>query len=816
MRFFVGLFAGLLGMANPLHAQDVTYVQNAAKANIIAQLERMVDHPSEGLKVFQGHPSSKNIEIPAELQTYITQNAILLRDMIERLKSIDRMPVDMMNEYLARSCEATVLNHPVAILQEIGTSRFPPSCGSCEKSKIDIALPTTGVCREIPLDYTKVFGEYREYGEAEALELLDRSLAWRFTPVHSHIIGSVNVDTSGNSGKELDLIQTLTDAQSAYISAREARDLRLEQLAKAQQANAAEVADLRRPVRALRAEIAAQSAKGEKDPDTVRASRQYLLLSDRIDAAAKRGDQIDAAVKNLFENYPAGDTFAQDRIRILQAEQEQVVAGSEIAQAARDELSLPERTATEIADIRALEDNLFVITGDANRRIWLADSSLDSAVNLLDGAEEALMPLEAKLDAALKAHREFKLVSGQIFAKLTTDHATFENPGEIPDIAPLNALIRVLADRQRVERREMEAARKDMLRAFHIVESRSLELRNAGYSSLFRQFMTEVGFSVYDLVDAAKRGKMPGVVAEAWTQFGLNLLFGVTYEDGQTGNLEEFKAMREAAEPREWLEYKELTGWGHRVGDQIGKHLLSLPKETQLAYFDSLRGVKAANASHGSVMKAIEASIADTGMADIRQLMKPYAASLAEQEKLAKRFAELSGNKGFKASSKAAARGFLGGMAKEMIKELAKEEIAEMVEQPAFNRYMNAQVDLSLAYLKSRYWAAQYWPTTELLNNTRRSRDTFLEAYDGLDPQTGWQEVRNEPWFASGKYGFWLDLTDEGQKLVRDLGIDVELEGIKLIRNETTTELGWRIPDGMAGKLYDGLPEKLSVVIKVR
>jgi hypothetical protein len=44
----------------------------------------------------------------------------------------------------------------------------------------------------------------------------------------------------------------------------------------------------------------------------------------------------------------------------------------------------------------------------------------------------------------------------------------------------------------------------------------------------------------------------------------------------------------------------------------------------------------------------------------------------------------------------------------------------------------------------------------------------------------------------------------------------VELEGIKLIRNETTTELGWRIPDGMAGKLYDGLPEKLSVVIKVR
>lgn len=625
------------------------------------------------------------------------------------------------------------------------------------------------------------------------------------------VIGQVKVDDSARSDRAFNLREDLRAAKRRYDSAMETLELREAQLDDASKLHQDRVAELKKKPQELRDRIDEIRAAHRPNPDEVRASQDHANLVSQIESADRRIEEIDRAVKYLFENSTAEDTFSRDRIRALQDELEQVNRSRDEADAAIDKMILPELPEEAQRKVDALEDELEIEGNDARRRIALEDSRLESARTLWTDAKAEVRQLEGPYlaaDAALRAFRK----EGELAVKgISSEHAEILLTGarQYEQLEFLKRQVRQLESAQLRVDRVRETARRQMIEAAEEADRMNEVLLHAGYRSIAAQSMVEITDALWSVRKAAAGG--PGaILAESAKQIMSNLTFPPSYYDAKGGKLEDYFKRRDTSAEHEASGVAKLDKVAYSSFKTAVKQMMFAPAKN-LAEMEKIDFLKAARdtavkAGNEQIAKEIE----KTGMANVADAMKPAFDIIEKLESTEKKLANARGKNGWKEMGKAQGVSFLKSVLKSAGKEVIKKEMADFLEQPHFDAYMNAQVDLAGAVQSFRSAGDIYWQLEEELKRARGLRDAALEAFD---PDTGQFVEKNEPFFADPDYAITLNLADETE---RSFDSTVTLGGLELRRDTRTTAYRWVLPDNAPEKLTVDSPEKLDLIIKLQ
>jgi len=621
------------------------------------------------------------------------------------------------------------------------------------------------------------------------------------------LIGKIIVDDSALDDKSRRLRNVLKDAREEYRTKSETVEMRRQQLVEAEKQWESRVSQLRKEPEALIRKLGELNARNRTDPEKVAKSEKYANLSERVEKTRSRINEIDERISCLFESAEPGDNFNTNRMKALRAEQDALHSEVDEIATAQDDMLDPQRSDGERREIDAVANELNVVRRDADRRVNIENGKLQSSKKLFSNAELAFGPAETAMIAADKSLREFLAEKKHAVSGLLTADADIDLVGQkgAKAIADVNALIKQQERTTQTLARNREEARKFMVETAGVVEAAAEKLLHAGYGSLLVQGLVEAADAAHSLKKASAAGPV-GMLIDAKRQLYLNLIFPPNYADPSGGKLEDY--------------FK--TG---RPGSDYGLAEIAAPKALSLPAAKS-----AANAAYSFANKfalkeiesliaadALEKAFGDAARSAGSEVTEAeFSAALSELakkgEELAKAAAKAdvsSGRTGIKALTKAAFADLGKSLLRSASKAVAKQAVAELIEQPYFHRYMEAQVELSGDVYKYRLAGNAYWQSRDLLTILRGMRDAFMDVYDA---ESGELIRRNEAFFADPGYRFEL-------KTKSDISVgfkaDVFLGGVQLSRDTGTTGPVWTISEDAVKKFNVNMPEKLDLIIKL-
>lgn len=625
------------------------------------------------------------------------------------------------------------------------------------------------------------------------------------------VIGKVIIDDSARSDRAFELQQNLRQTKQAYDNAMETLELRKSQLAKAEENHSKKVAEYQEKPQVLKQQIDRIRAPHRPDAVEVRATQSHANWENRIIAADRRIEEIERAVKNLFENSTAEDTFSRDRIRALQTELEQVNTSRDQANAEIDNLLLPKLPAEVQQQVDDLTDELELEENTARRRTAFEDSRLGSAQNLWEDAKKDVARREGPYMAADAAMRNFRKEGDLAVKGVTSQDADIRLTGavQLERIEELNRRVSNLESAQLRATILRKDARRKMLAAGAEADRANEYLLSAGNWSIAAQTMVEIADSAWSLHKATSGGPTT-VFAETGRQILSNLMFPVSYNDAKGGKLEDYFKRRDAGADYGVSDTLAADKLGYSAFKTAAKQFLFAPTKAVMD-LEKIQFLKAArDGAIEAAEKQVTEEIESTGFANVTKAFKPADDIIKKLAETEKKFADSTVRNGWKEFGKAQGLSFLKSLFKSAGKGAIKKEIADFMEQPFFDAYMKAQVDLSKTVENFRDAGDIYWELETKLTQARGLRDAALEAFD---PTTGQFEDKNEPFFADPNYAFTLSLA-EGN--ARDFDAEITLGGVALRRDSGSTTQRWVLPQASAERLTVDNPEKLDLVIKLK
>jgi len=648
--------------------------------------------------------------------------------------------------------------------------------------------------------------------EAE-LERIARDV--RYAPLPAwFVIGEVIVRREGNATEGAELAYELVRGKDAYNSAADALDIAERDFGKAQLKRKTEIDVIEARLAPFRHKVALLIYPETVDADAVQASGVYQTYTSTIATHQGRIDTISQRVDYLQASSTATDSFTRGRISALL--DEQTALRREIAQISseRGALLVAQRSPQEQAKLLEAENALDLEKRDADRRRVVANERYLRSKALFDRDSTAYAEAEKRYTEAAEAWLGFRARNRLVVQGVESEHAEiYLTDTDMEPIKKLNEAIDALKRQQERVDGYREDARAKMIAAAKLAEEKGEILGRAGAASVLSQAGVEAFFSGLDLFKSFKNGGLPGIAVEATKQFVQRSLIPPSYYDAPGGSLEDFMVRGRPADEYRMAAYSRPEGWGKRAAKRAAKQAITIAPSV---------GAKAiqVETSKASV-KAAQAAFVIQGNALLQELgrvnMSELAAPLIKQrEKLAKASKELATMTG--ASGRGAQMGKFGkdfakGLVRDLAKEDLKRQLTQLIEQPAFEEYLRAQVNLATAVKYFRIAGNAHWENADKLSKLRGLRDALL---DKLDPATGVYVERNDGFFVEDNYLITLQLVDEDEEARRNFRAEVTLGGVALERVPGFEAVRFSVPEARRFDFTPDLPERLDLEIMVR
>ncbi|MBV7393105.1 hypothetical protein [Mameliella sediminis] len=621
-------------------------------------------------------------------------------------------------------------------------------------------------------------------------------------------LGSVSMRYEPDSLAFLRIKSKLDEATRARDEAIRVLDKAKADLAAQLDKRAGVLAPLRQRIEKDRQTLFRMEMQRKPDSNKVMKDPGWQARADIARRAEKRVDELDRAMASVFAT--EGNTAAgQKRLREMQDERDAEALRADTAWAERIAMLQPDYTAEERAIREKLEQEIGVNQRDHDRRQAIYDGWIREAEIKLVKAQVTLDAAYEVLGAAQKEMQ--KWYAGQSVASvllIETDHARFvpakgdELDKLRTEIARLEAEIADREARRADLQAKREEARQAMLAAGQTADRMNDRLAAAGLASMMAQYAVEAGFSARDFIKSI-RGGPAAMLAEAARQGVGIYLSPPSYYDASTKRLSDYARGQDT--PSDWalVDLDSLTSRETLV-KTVEKNWANLPLKTLVQsltqenlWRDQRIGWKQFKTVDGNMW----------------QQLRKIGETEVELEKVTKELRAMTGRAGAFAAVKSFTTKLGEGVAKSIAKEATKKAMAEILEGSQFEEYMLAQVDLSQAVARFQHAGGLYWSNEDLLALARAKLSGLLQR--DLGPSLLIDE-RNEPFYPQEGYALRFEFSASSAAQLRDAKIEVFLAGLKLERDQGTTQFIWRLSAEAAERLHRGLPEALPIEILVQ
>lgn len=660
---------------------------------------------------------------------------------------------------------------------------------------------------------------YLDQAEAQGLdpnaELERIARDVRYAPLPAwFVIGDVVVKREGNATEGAELSYELVRARDAYESAADALDVAERDFGKAQRQRRSEIDVIEAKLAPFNHKVALLTYPETVDTDAVQARTTYQTYSRTIGERQGRIDTISQRIDYLQASSTATDDFTRGRISTLLDEQTTLRGEIEQISSERGALLVAQRSPQEQAALREARSALDLETRDADRRRLVANERFLRSKALFDRDSDTYAQAEERYSEASEAWFIFRARNKIVVQGVESEHAEiYLTDVDLEPIKKLNEAIEALKTQQVRVNRHREDARAQMIAAAKVAGEKAKTLGRAGAVSVLSQAGVEVFFSGLDLFKSFKNGGVAGIAVEATKQLVQRSAIPPSYYDAPGGSLEDFMVRGRPADEYGSAAYSRPEGWGKRAAKRAAKQAISVGPSVGAKAIQ----VETAKASVAAAQTAFVKRVDTLAQVFDRVNISKAAAPLIEQQKqLAKASKELAAMTG--ASGRGAQMGKFGkdfakGMVRDLAKEGLKRQLTMLIEQPAFEEYMRAQVNLATAVKYFRLAGNAHWENAEKLSKLRGLRDALL---DKLDPATGIYVERNDAFFVEDRYMITLYLVDEDEEVRRNFQAEVTLGGVALERVPVTEAVRYVVPENGAAIFTPDLPERLELQILVR
>lgn len=410
---------------------------------------------------------------------------------------------------------------------------------------------------------------------------------------------------------------------------------------------------------------------------------------------------------------------------------------------------------------------------------------------------------------------------GGTILRVETEQAVLE-PTDVEGLRKIQNLIKSayeeVSARSKNKQKLMEARRtanKALEAAVADANDASDDLALRGALSVAYQFMIEVQASAANLA-LASRGGPGGVLAEAVGQIATNVAGGSKYVVGgvalagpsyydATGLFRDIPQLKqEDAIENDSPAYTFEDG-ENSIKTIVARETMALPYRTLVAMATAAETANASGA-HRSLLQSLAAEGLTPNDGLLRQMAKKDMASREAAQKLG----EAIGKAGFKGVVKSILAEAGQNIAKELTKEGFKRAAAEVIEGGALVDYAAAQMAVSEAYARMMIAGDAYWENEAAIETLL----VFIKSLTERQHLGEMQATKNDAFYPLPGYRFVISLVPGSIPNTNRFDADVYLHGVKLWRDQNSTQLAWKIPED--AKFGKDLPETLTLRIEIK
>lgn len=482
-----------------------------------------------------------------------------------------------------------------------------------------------------------------------------------------------------------------------------------------------------------------------------------------------------------------------------------------------------------IADLGARGDDIpKVLNTDRNDAIARHEADLknytnyaDEFVRKIEQIEQRIENTRAEMIGPSDRYMRYLDGLGGTILKVETEQAVLE-PTDIEGLRKIQNLLENTYDeisaRSKNKKKLMDgrrAANKALEAAVADANSAADDLALKGALSVAYQYMIEVQASAVNLALAA-RGGPGGVLAEAVGQIATNVAGGSKYVVGgvalagpsyydATGLFRDVpKIARDAGTEDEAPLYTFEDG-ENSFKSVVARETMAVPYRTLVKMATAVQTAKASG-QHRSLLQ----SLASEGLTPNNSLLRQMAAKDTATRVAAQELGQAIGKAGFRGIAKSILADAAENIAKELTKEGFKRAAAEVVEGGALVEYAASQMAVSEAYARMIVAGNEYWDNEAAIESLLGFANSLTERQHLGEMQA----TKNDAFFPLPGYRFVVSLVPGSIPNTKKFDADVFLHGVKLQRDQTSTEFAWKVPDGAV--FGNGLPEALTLKVEIK
>lgn len=621
-------------------------------------------------------------------------------------------------------------------------------------------------------------------------------------------LGAVSMRYEPNSVAYLRIKTELDDATRSRDEAMQALDKARAKVTEEHKKRSDILTPLRIQIEKDRRTLFEMDLRRRPDTDEVIKDPSWAAHEDIALRAEKRVRELDKAMPSVFAT--EGDTKAgQKRLREMQDERDAEARTADIAWSERLAMLQPDYTDKELEAREQIERDISINQQDHDRRQTIYDGWVHEAEVKVVAAQ---VKLDVAFEALTKAQRQMqKWRAGSAIAAVSLIETADARltPADKDDLEQIQNLMRDLEkeiSERETRRSELEAkrekARETMLEAGRVADEMNNRFAASGAASMFIQGAIEAGFSIKDFFKSG-RGGPAAILAEAARQ-GVGLyLSPPSYYDATTKRLSDYARGHDT--PSDWalVDIDSMTSRETLIKN-LEKNFANLPLKTLVSSIEQ---------TEMTTDLKTEWRKFKTADGNMWKQLKEIGDTEAELEKVTKELGEMTGRAGAFKAVKSFTVKMGEGIAKSLAKEATKKAVAELLEGHFFDEYMMSQVDLSHAVSRLQHAGGLYWSNEDLLAIARAKLSGLLLR--DLGPSLLIDEL-NDPFYPKEDYRFRLEFARALPEDVQDATISVYVGGMKLLRDQGTTEFIWSMPEDAVERLSRTLPETLPIEIVVQ
>ncbi len=551
-----------------------------------------------------------------------------------------------------------------------------------------------------------------------------------------------------------------------------------------------------------RFEAVVRAEQTERAPGAGERQRDDYLA--RIARLKQRNATIAERIAYLRDDDPANAEIRQARIDDLAAEAQ--TNSDEIArldQAVFD-LVKPVRTDTQQAAVdRAMQARIDTLADISRRR--------KVALDRLERDHRPYRDAQEKLDAAIEtlararidyedAHNRPRLP----IAEIRTDHFLRTYVGFRPKLTELDKAIAKAVDLVRQARQQRKLAREFMLEAGIGAELAGRSFAKWAAVSYFAQAGVEVIDAMHSAAKDVKDYGLHGFVAKSFLYtIPSKVIFPPSYYDGYEPMMAQVRVGEEG--PSLWEEVT-AGALGTKVKKTAGKSLQkTLVKQ---AVTGRLKHVQVRTLEK-TLKEGVKVFMRSPGQGSFDKIGE----DLAALKKKSDVFKDMVGKNGFKSMAKSFGKALGKEMAKSVLKETAKRQVAHLLTDDEWAKYMGAQIQLANAVQFFRNTRDPLNLAEAALAELRAAR---AELVDRFDADAGSLDESNDQFFPKDGYTFTIVLAEEDPIRKAAFRAEVTLDGRPLegVGADEDGNPRFKVPAG-GGQYFDNpdLPDELPLAI---